>query len=118
MRLRSNQMHRALCRKDIRVGKEQWKKKEEEEEEENRSEKSEKRERFLLVFSFSIHTKKKNYSTSIILWVIVMVTSMNRYYFNEVFKQISSKIDQLKTFLPPTTHLQVNIKEKQIYPFS
>ena len=34
-------------------------KKEGEEEEENRSEKSEKRERFLLVFSFSIHTKKR-----------------------------------------------------------
>jgi len=69
---------------------------------------------FLFLYSY----KKKNYSTSIVLWVIVMVTSMNRYYFNEVFKQISSKIDQLKTFLPPTTHLQVNIKEKQIYPFS
>jgi hypothetical protein len=36
---------------------------------------------------------------------------MNRQLFNEVFKQISSKIDQLKSFLPSTTHLKVT-KEK------
>jgi hypothetical protein len=35
---------------------------------------------------------------------------MNRQLFNEVFKQISSKIDQLKSFLPPTTHLKVTKK--------
>jgi hypothetical protein len=40
--------------------------------------------------------------------VIIIDTSMNRQLFSEVFKQISSKIDQLKAFLPPTTtHIQV-----------
>jgi len=37
---------------------------------------------------------------------------MNRQLFNEVFKQISSKIDQLKSFLPPTTHLKVTNRKK------
>jgi hypothetical protein len=46
--------------------------------------------------------------------VIIIDTSMNRQLFSEVFKQISSKIDQLKAFLPPTAHLKVT-KEKNLY---
>jgi len=44
--------------------------------------------------------------------VILLRTSMNRHLFNEVFKQISSKIDQFKSFLPSTSYLKV-IKEKK-----
>ena len=37
---------------------------------------------------------------------------MNRQLFSEVFKQISSKIDQLKNFPPSSAHLKVIIHKK------
>ena len=71
------------------------------EKEENRSEKN-REERENKFFLLSLLFFKQIHSTS-----IVMVISMNRQLFSEVFKQISSKIDQLKAFLPSTAHLKV-----------
>lgn len=37
-----------------------------------------------------------------------LLPSMNRHLFNEVLKQISSKIDQFRAFLPHQAHCKVN----------
>ena len=82
------------------------------EKEENRSERREHQSNFLsfsslLFFFFFSHCQTNTFNVCRLM-VILPNPSMNRQLFNEVFKQISSKIDQFKIFHPPPqAHLKV-----------
>ena len=81
------------------------------EKEENRSERREHQSNFLsfssLLFFFFSHCQTNTFNVCRLM-VILPNPSMNRQLFNEVFKQISSKIDQFKIFHPPPqAHLKV-----------
>jgi hypothetical protein len=95
IRWSSNQTRRVLRHARIRVGKEQWKKKKIDQS------RIEKREQICLL---SLLTNTLNVYRYMVIFI---VTSMNRQLFSEVFKQISSKIDQLKNFPSSTAHLKV-----------